>query len=56
MFPPLWAVPLLLIAAITAVVVVALWLGWAAIVPCVVVVALLERYVDRYVRDSQRDL
>ena len=55
-FPPLWAVPLVLMTAIVAVVLVALRLGWLAVIAAAVGIAWLERYVDRYVRERQRDL
>ena len=55
-FPPLWSVPLLLIAAIMVIFSWAWGIGPLALLPAAAVVVWLLRRADVYVRDQERDV
>jgi hypothetical protein len=55
-FPPLWAVPLLLIAALIGIVYVTLAFPLLALAPGVLAIVWLQRKADAYVRLRQANI
>jgi len=55
-FPPLWAVPLMLIAGISLIVCLSMVITPLALIPALVGIAWLERKADAFVRSRQARL
>jgi hypothetical protein len=54
-FPPLWTLPLLVLAAITLIVFTSLTIGLVALIPAIIAIAWIQRKADSYVRRRQAD-